>query len=65
MISFESPPADQRVDANAARPDGAATPGTKGRTSCGSVFLLLQEERAKVDIKVPAADIQAVIGREG
>jgi 3-hydroxyisobutyrate dehydrogenase len=29
------------------------------------VFLLLQEERAKVDIKVPAADIQAVIEREG
>jgi 3-hydroxyisobutyrate dehydrogenase len=29
------------------------------------VFLLLQEERAKVDIKVSAADIQAVIDREG
>ena len=29
------------------------------------VFLLLQEERAKVEIKVPAADIQAVIDKEG
>jgi hypothetical protein len=29
------------------------------------VFLLLQEERARVDIKVPAADIQAVVEREG
>ncbi len=29
------------------------------------VFLLLQEERAKVEIKVPAADIQAVVEREG
>ena len=29
------------------------------------VFLRLQEERAKVDIKVPAADIQAVVDREG
>jgi len=29
------------------------------------VFLLLQEERAKVEIKVPAADIQSVIEREG
>jgi 3-hydroxyisobutyrate dehydrogenase len=29
------------------------------------VFLRLQEERAKVDIKVPAADIQAVVEREG
>ena len=28
------------------------------------VFLLLQEERAKVEIKVPAADIQAVIDKE-
>jgi len=29
------------------------------------VFLLLQQERAKVEIKVPAADIQAVVEREG
>ena len=29
------------------------------------VFLRLQEERAKVSIKVPAADIQAVVEREG
>lgn len=29
------------------------------------VFMLLQEERAKLDIKVPAADIRAVIEREG
>jgi 3-hydroxyisobutyrate dehydrogenase len=29
------------------------------------VFLLLQEERAKVEIKVPAADIQKVVEREG
>jgi 3-hydroxyisobutyrate dehydrogenase len=28
-------------------------------------FLMLQTERAKVDIKVPAADIQSVIEREG
>jgi len=28
------------------------------------VFLLLQEERAKVEIKVAAADIQAVVERE-
>ena len=29
------------------------------------VFLKLQEERAKVNIKVPAADIQAVVEKEG
>jgi 3-hydroxyisobutyrate dehydrogenase len=29
------------------------------------VFLLLQEERAKVEIKVPAADIHSVVEREG
>ena len=29
------------------------------------VFLLLQEERAKVDIKVPLADIRAVLERDG
>jgi 3-hydroxyisobutyrate dehydrogenase len=29
------------------------------------VFMLLQEERAKLDIKVPAAEIKAVIEREG
>jgi len=29
------------------------------------VFLLLQSERAKVEVKVPAADIQAVIDKEG
>lgn len=29
------------------------------------VFMKLQEERAKLDIKVPAADIRAVIEREG
>lgn len=29
------------------------------------VFMLLQEERAKLDLKVPAADIRAVIDREG
>jgi hypothetical protein len=29
------------------------------------VFLLLQEERAKVDIKVPAEEIQKVLEREG
>jgi 3-hydroxyisobutyrate dehydrogenase len=28
------------------------------------VFLLLQEERAKVEVKVPAADIQAVVDKE-
>jgi 3-hydroxyisobutyrate dehydrogenase len=28
-------------------------------------FLMLQTERAKVEIKVPAADIQSVIEREG